>query len=121
MLLIGTTRKHQAFLKAWQKRIDNIFGLLNLVEGWVIHGTDHWFIRPSVWGALPSSRKRQILDGLKSTDGAPGISETPSIFDNLRLMALAAIEPQLAGLPATSRPAVASHLAAERAKLTSAP
>lgn len=121
MLLIGTTRKHQAFLNAWQKRIDNILGMLNLVEGWMVHGTDHWFIRPSVWGALPSSRKRQILDGLKSTDGAPGISDSPSIFDDLRLMALAALEPQLAALSATSRPAVASHLAAERAKLTSAP
>lgn len=121
LLLIGTTRKHQVFLKAWQKRIDTILGMLNLVEGWMVHGTDHWFIRPSVWDALPSSRKRQILDGLKSTDGAPGISEAPSIFDDLRLMALKVLEPQLGGLPAASQPAVAIHLAAERAKLTSTP
>lgn len=121
LLLIGTIRRHRAFLKAWQKRIDNILGMLNLVEGWMVHGTDHWFIRPSVWEALPSSRKRQILDGLGSTDGAPGISDTPSIFDDLRLMALQALEPQLRDLPAASQDKVAIQLAAESAKLTLPP
>lgn len=117
LLFIGTLREHQSFLRIWQKRIDNILGMLNLVEGWMVHGTDHWFIRPSVWASLPSSRKREILDGLISTDGVPGRSEAPSIFDDLRLMALNALAPQLGDLPAALQPAMAMHLAGERAKL----
>lgn len=35
--------------------------LLALVEGWMIYGTDNWFITPSAWRSLPQPLQMRIL------------------------------------------------------------
>ena len=35
--------------------------MIALVEGWMIYGTDHWFITPSGWNSLPQHLRERIL------------------------------------------------------------
>ena len=38
--------------------------LLGMVEAWIVHGTDHWFIKPSVWNALSNENQNSILEDI---------------------------------------------------------
>ena len=117
LIIIGTVRKHKRLLSLVKPRFETICSLLNSLESWMVHGTDHWFIRPSVWNALPVGRQAAICDGIASAEGAPMLSPAPSIFDDMRKMALAELEPNLPSRPAADRTAEAAILAAKKAKL----
>ena len=36
--------------------------MLAFLEGWMIYGTDHWFVAPSFWNSLPPDRQKRILE-----------------------------------------------------------
>jgi hypothetical protein len=36
--------------------------MLALLEGWMIYGTDHWFVPSSFWESLPPDRQTRILE-----------------------------------------------------------
>ena len=63
--------------------------LLEIVEAWMVRGTDHWFLTPSVWNVIPPDRQALLLAEMRET--ALGVSYPPStsIFDDLRRAALA--------------------------------
>jgi len=75
---------HSSFVRGYLAARMTPIGFLNMIESWMIHGTDHWFLRPSVWNGIPPKRKRLILD--KILDVTKGITDVPdfSIFDDLR-------------------------------------
>ncbi|TKC04355.1 hypothetical protein [Pedobacter frigoris] len=40
------------------------FHLIKMVESWMLYGSDHWFIRPSVWESLADDVKDKVLKEL---------------------------------------------------------
>jgi hypothetical protein len=44
------------------------FSLIAMVENWMIHNTDHWFLKPSVWNNLPDKIRQNILKEILSPD-----------------------------------------------------
>ena len=64
-------------------------GLLTMIETWMVRGTDHWFVRPSVWNDLPTTRQGRILSDLGDTSANIGEPYSVSIFDEIRRDALA--------------------------------
>ena len=83
----------------------------------MLHATDHWFLRPSVWTTLPKERRKTILAELmfKNTNS---LDWTPlSIFDEARSRVLDEIE---AAYPESVRTENQREvIASERAKLVS--
>ena len=61
----------------------NRWGVLDQIEAWMLYHTDHWFIRPSAWSALPSERRKAIC-ALMREDMLVGLSSPTSIFDDIR-------------------------------------
>lgn len=78
------------FLKAYvAHHMYSRLSILSAVESWMIYQTDHWFITPSVWTAIPEER-RDVLLHLAFTDHSLLGHECPmSIFDELRHKMLA--------------------------------
>ncbi|MHA8018666.1 hypothetical protein ACX94F_01240 [Stenotrophomonas hibiscicola] len=48
----------QEYLKYWST---HSIKLLSMIESWMIFGTDQWYLRPSIWNTLPTSRQESIL------------------------------------------------------------
>jgi hypothetical protein len=46
-------------LESWPPRPERMLALL---EGWMIYGTDHWFVTPGFWNSLPPDRQERILE-----------------------------------------------------------
>lgn len=60
------------------------FGALEMVESWMLHGTDHWFLRPSVWTSIPEERRVRIEAAFRDVTHSIGERATETIFDNVR-------------------------------------
>lgn len=60
------------------------FGILNMIEQFMIRGTDHWFINPDIWNQKTEKQKNIILDEI--LDQGKGITHPInfSIFDDIR-------------------------------------
>jgi len=60
------------------------FGLLNMIEQWMVRGTDHWFLSKSIWDPKSSKAKdaiyKEMLDPFKGIAHDASVS----IFDNFR-------------------------------------
>jgi hypothetical protein len=90
--------------------------MLDLVEGWMTHGTDHWFIRPSLWHNLAPERQSRIVGDLQSLDGVPSADPAEPIFDDLRRTFLQALRDQ-AEQEHSSNPTLLRLMEQEEAKL----
>jgi hypothetical protein len=72
------------FLTLYMEAIDGLLPGLNTIESAMLHSTDHWYLRPSIWDRLPEKRKNQILSEVELKDGNAFQSTTHSIFDEVR-------------------------------------
>lgn len=55
-----------------------------MVETWMVNGTNHWFIRPSVWAKIPSKRASRVLTHIGERGHDLGEPYHLSIFDEVR-------------------------------------
>jgi hypothetical protein len=96
--------------------------ILEILESWMIHGSDHWFMTPSAWAAIPHARQRaicdRILEPLSLADRTPF-----SVLDGPRRRIVSFIEKQLASgaIPPEETARVQEILTHERAKLDYVP
>lgn len=58
--------------------------MLVAVESWMIHVTDHWYIKPSIWDRIPKNRRRKILNDILNTKYGLFDKYNISIFDQTR-------------------------------------
>lgn len=89
-IMIGAERQHA---DAVEHHIndDGSLAVLAMLESWMIHGSDHWFMKPSAWASIPHDRQRaiceRILEPLSLADRAPF-----SVLDGARTYIVAHIE-----------------------------
>lgn len=62
----------------------NPFSIISMIETWMVNGTDQWYLKPSVWNALPDCRKTAILDSIIECKQHIGEEYGLSIFDDIR-------------------------------------
>lgn len=115
VIFIATLNNHRQFMNGWAKRLQSGLPMLDLVEGWMMHGSDHWFITPSVWENLDDKRKERILAELQSLEGVPSADPAEPIFDDLRREFVDALRAQVAD--GDTSDALASFLALQEAKI----
>jgi len=84
MLTICAPPSDSPAVDLYLSSLESALGLLNMVEQWMIRGTDHWFLHPDAWAAKPDGARQAILDSIE--DGSAGI-DAPldfSILDGMR-------------------------------------
>jgi hypothetical protein len=65
-------------------RVARSLGPLEMVETWMMNGTNHWFIQPSVWEKIPAGRAARILAHIGERHHDIGTPYHLSVFDELR-------------------------------------
>lgn len=115
VVFVATLRHHRQFIKAWERKLQSGLTMLDLLEGWMTHGTDHWFITPSAWAAIGEERQRRILAELQSLDGVPSADPAEPILDEIRRVFVEALRRQIA--EGDTSDALANFLSLQQAKL----
>lgn len=82
-IIIGAEKEHQ-------NAIDLHFmdetspALVARLESWMCHGSDHWFIAPSAWVAIPEQRRQAICDRILDVSHALADPVPFSVLDGTR-------------------------------------
>jgi hypothetical protein len=116
LAFIGADRKHVDVVKGYCSWMANGFNSLNAIESWMINGSDHWFIRPSAWAAIPQQRQDRVLRSLMSDNENIGAVLDFSILDDARNAIVRMIEEN--DPPGVDRAKVLEMVTRERAKMT---
>ncbi|PJO43374.1 hypothetical protein [Lysinibacillus xylanilyticus] len=64
--------------------IQHPFLILNFIESFMMHGTDHWFIQPEVWNKMDGEKQKYILEYFFVTEKSFLQDVNFSIFDDIR-------------------------------------
>jgi hypothetical protein len=116
VVFLLTLRNHAAFARGWARKLEFGPSSLDLVEGWMTHGTDHWFVPPSLWNNLSLERQQRILKDLQSTEGVPSADPAEPIFDDLRRTFIAALKQQQLTVNGLTGERLAELIASEEKK-----
>ncbi len=85
LMFIGAARRHCEAISMYVGAMQSGFGVLNAMERWMVYGSDHWFITPSVWDSIPAARRSTILKAIEGDDHDVGSIVPFSILDNARI------------------------------------
>ncbi len=113
---IVADRKHTEVVEAYRSSMVDGFNGLNAMESWMTNGSDHWFIRPSDWAAIPQHRQERVLELLMSDDDNIVTMLDFSILDGTRRAIIAMIHEHIDEAP--ERTGVLAMVSSEAAKMT---
>jgi hypothetical protein len=84
-ILASTPKNNQTCLEGYFSEFTkHALTILTMIEGWMIYGSDHWFLKPSVWEQINPATQQEILNGIERTDKNIGYPCEYSIFNELR-------------------------------------
>lgn len=84
-ILLAVPRAHGDALDTYLATyLDKDYGLVDMLESWMVNGTDHWFLSPSVWGAIAPSVRLEIVSAVQSTEQTITSPSPFRILDCLR-------------------------------------
>ncbi|GJQ61053.1 MAG: hypothetical protein SCALA702_01060 [Melioribacteraceae bacterium] len=84
--IIGATpKKHKLYLEKYFNSFSrHPLTLLVMVEGWMLYGSDHWFLKPSVWGKIKPEMQKNIIRAVENIEKDIGFICVFSVFNDLR-------------------------------------
>jgi hypothetical protein len=88
LILLSRTEFFDAAQAYMELFTQSYLSALEMVEAWMLHGSDHWFIRPSVWNNIPIDRQKVIQNDILCITKGINQFYRHSIFDDLRLSLL---------------------------------
>jgi len=80
------------YLRGYMSRLHNSFDILNMIEQWMIRGTDHWFVKPNVFANKTDEEKKLILQEIMVVSKGIGHELEFSIFDKIRCSLISIFE-----------------------------
>ena len=72
------------YLARYLRNFNGTLGHLCMIESWMMHGTDHWFLAPRVWKSIRSDKRRFILDDILDVTRNIGCYYLHTIFNDLK-------------------------------------
>lgn len=93
-IIIGATADHENAIKLHFEAESSV-AILEMLESWMIHGSDHWFITPSVWNDVPHARQRAICDRILDGNWSLADRVPFSVLDQPRRHIVSFIESQI--------------------------
>lgn len=94
-IICAALKEHEIVLDSYFKFYSqNNCTVLSMIESFMIHGSDHWFITPSIWNNLSKEKQGIILTDLLHTQRT-FLDQFPlSIFDDIRASFVVQLENQ---------------------------
>lgn len=59
--------------------------IIRIMEAWMLSGSDHWYITPSVWSGLTSSERDSVLEAISDIDHSIVNPLPPGVFSRILL------------------------------------
>lgn len=83
-IIISSLKKNQKDIECYLANFNNPLDTVNMIESWMVYGSDHWFIKPSVWDKIKPEYQKKILKDIASTSGNIAQKYPITIFNDLK-------------------------------------
>jgi hypothetical protein len=93
-IICGSADEHMDALKNLY-RDESSPAVLEMLESWMCHGSDHWFMTPSEWDIISASRKKAACELILNSDLSIADKVDFSILDSARRVIIGFIEQSL--------------------------
>ena len=110
VFIAGHVSQADALREYAKYSLGNDLAALSIIESWMVHGSDQWYLKPSIWNSLDDGRKTAVEDQIFSTDEDIAKELTYSIFNELRSKLVVAYEE-------LNNPAATGLIESQKAKL----
>ncbi len=85
-ILFVSAEENSDYLNSYLSNFPTTIEILDMLESWMIYGTDHWFITPSVWDKITNVNQQKILNDLIIENSNIGSKYKFTIFNDLKRM-----------------------------------
>lgn len=91
-IIVHGSSKDTKFIHWYVGQQGNSFDVLNMLEQFMIRGTDHWFLSPQAWSVKSPAERKSILAEIQDAARGLGHELNFSVFDELRREMISAWE-----------------------------
>ncbi|MGG0250723.1 hypothetical protein ABEY24_20610 [Peribacillus frigoritolerans] len=93
LVILGSTKSNKSYLDNYVRvYFQDALLILVMIESWMIHVSDHWFIKQSIWESIPVKRRDKILSDILDLNKGLFDQYHLSIFDDIRKKILSKID-----------------------------
>ncbi|PGT97710.1 hypothetical protein [Bacillus cereus] len=92
LIISGPIRYKKSIKSYMDHSTQNELFAICMIEQWMLHGTDHWFIKPSVWDNMEKTKRELILGEILDLNKDINSISPVSIFDDLKYSIIHFIE-----------------------------
>ena len=85
IICAGLQQNEEFLKKFFDFSFSDPLNILNLIESFMINGTDHWFINPTYWNKFSNEKQKKILFDILFTENSFVDEYKISIFDDIRI------------------------------------
>lgn len=100
---ISVLQRDKDYLARYLCEFSGLLGHLCMIESWMIHGTDHWFISPSVWTSIRPDKRQAILDDILDVSRNIGCYGRHTIFNELKRRVIKDLVSDRTNVPAVKK------------------
>ncbi len=91
-VIIFSSVENEEYIKGYVERfLRQDFGIINMIESWMMYGSDHWFIKPSIWEKITAENQKVIVSDIMDPSKRISSFYPKTIFNDFkrdRLLAL---------------------------------
>lgn len=92
IICVGFERDAIILEKYFEYSFSSPLNILNMIESFMINGSDHWYINPDYWENMSKQKQEKILYDILNTEQS-FLDEYPiSIFDDIRINVLSILK-----------------------------
>lgn len=91
-IFVATLKKFTKELEAYMSQFINPLEVVSMIENWMIHGSDHWFIKPSVWEKVNEVLRQNIVESILDDKYNIGHEFDKSIFNDIKMESIRLME-----------------------------
>ncbi len=84
IIVLGLEQDHQIFEKYSEYFFSSPLNVLNMIESFMVNGSDHWYISPEYWKKIPINKREKVLYDILYTEDSILDEYSISIFDDIR-------------------------------------
>lgn len=83
-IVASVLSKYKNELDLYINRFSNPLEAVNMIESWMVHGSEHWFIKPSVWDKIQTKFKKEIVEDIWDLSKNIGDKYKYSILNDIK-------------------------------------
>ncbi len=84
-VVIFSLKENEDYVNAYLNRfMRQDFGIINMIESWMVYGSDHWFLKPSIWEKMTLENQIEFRKEIMNTGSNIASNYKKTVFNTFK-------------------------------------